>query len=250
MSAPQRNATSFSTSILPSQMISPSGSDGFGAGAESHAASRGLDHRVGATAAALPLGDRYRVVGARVDAAGRAHPLRQAELGVVEIDRDDPGCAGKTRSLHRGKSDRAASDHHDYVGATDAGDVQRRADPGHDPAADKAGAVEWNVLRNRHRLLLLDDAVFSERAEKHQVLELAAIRQTRLAVAVELHRLRSLREIVLAQDGRARGRNRSNGRNAGSRTGSHDRPCGPWSTAGPTSSMTPAASWPSTIGMG
>src|SRR5262249_27033694 len=93
-----------------------------------------------------------------------------------------------------------APDHHHRIGVADMGDVERRADARHHAAADQAGAIERDVPRNRDRLLLLHDAVFAEGADEHQMLELFAACAPRLGGAIELHRLRTLGEIVLAQD--------------------------------------------------
>jgi hypothetical protein len=71
------------------------------------------------------------------------------------------------------------------------------------PQPIKAGAIERDVHRDRDRLLLLYDAIFAESADEHQMLELFAVRAPRLRGAVELHSLRALGKIILAQDGEA-----------------------------------------------
>src|SRR6201999_3491715 len=64
------------------------------------------------------------------------------------------------------------------------------------------GAIEWNFLRHHDRLLVGYDAVFTEGANEHQLLEVATVSQRTAAIAVERHGLRSLAEIFLAQDRR------------------------------------------------
>ena len=65
-------------------------------------------------------------------------------------------------ALHRGEADRAAADHHHGVAMRDRAEVERCARARHDAAADQAGAVERNLLRNRYRLLVGHDAIFAE----------------------------------------------------------------------------------------
>src|SRR3954454_504784 len=81
-------------------------------------------------------------------------------------------------------------------------EIERCANAGHDAAADQAGAVERYLLWNGNRLLVRHHAVFAERPEEHQLLQLPAIRQRGAAVAIERHALRPFAEILLAQDRR------------------------------------------------
>src|SRR3954453_18924648 len=84
----------------------------------------------------------------------------------------------------------------------DRAEIERRAHAGHDAAADQAGAVERDLLRHGNRLLIRYHAIFAERPEIHQLLQLPAIRQRYAAFAVERHALRPFPEILLAQDRR------------------------------------------------
>ena len=105
---------------------------------------------------------------------------------------------------------------------------KRCTDARHHSASDQAGAVERDLVSDRDRLLLLHDAVFAEGAEEHQMLELAPISEPGLAFLRRTQpRCGPSRKVIRAQD-RPRGRSRSNGRNADSTTGPHDRPCGRW----------------------
>ena len=106
----------------------------------------------------------------------------------------------KARPLHGRKSHRAASNDHDGVGAADPRQIQCRAYSRHDAASDQAGTVEGNLLRDRDRLLLGDDAIFCEGAEEHQISELLPTAQSRLPAPVEGKRLRPTLKIILAQD--------------------------------------------------
>jgi DNA-binding GntR family transcriptional regulator len=76
------------------------------------------------------------------------------------------------------------------------------ADAGHDAAADQAGAVERNFLRDRNCLLIGYDAIFAERSQEHQLLQGTTVGERSPAGAVERQRLRPLAEIFLAQDRR------------------------------------------------
>ncbi len=107
---------------------------------------------------------------------------------------------GQTRALHGGEPDRAAADHHDRVGAGDARDIERGAHPRHDAATDEAGTIKRHVLGNGDGLLIRNDAIFAEGAQEHQMLERLAALQPRLALPVELNRLRAFGEIFLAED--------------------------------------------------
>ena len=80
------------------------------------------------------------------------------------------------------------------------GDVQRRADAGHHAATDQAGLLERQLLLHHNRLLGRYDAIFGERAEIHQMLQLAAVPEPCTTGAVELHGKRSLAQIILAED--------------------------------------------------
>ena len=146
ISEPQRNATSLSTSILPSQTTSPPG----------RTASR-VRPKAGALPAASitqstprPAVSFFAIATAsslpRIDPERRAHFDGELEFRVVDVDRNDGLRAGKTRALHGGQADRAAADHHDRIGAADARDIERSADAGHDAAADQASAIERHVL--------------------------------------------------------------------------------------------------------
>src|SRR5262252_930388 len=163
-------------------------------------AAGGLDHDVGAAAAAFLFGSGGHVLPLGIHAAGCAHAPCEIELAVVDVDRDDFRRAGKPCALHRSQPNRAAADHHHRIGVPDMGDIERRADARHHTAADQAGAIERDVRRDHDRLMLLHDAIFAEGADEHQMLELFAARAPRLRGAVELQRLRALAEIILAQD--------------------------------------------------
>ncbi len=84
----------------------------------------------------------------------------------------------------------------------DGAEIECGTRAGHDAATDQAGAVERNLLRDRDRLLIGHDAIFAERAQKHQLLQLPAVGQASAGLAVERDALRSLAEILLAQDRR------------------------------------------------
>src|ERR1700760_638696 len=82
----------------------------------------------------------------------------------------------------------------------DGSDVERAADAGHHATADQAGLLERQFLLHHDRLLRRHDAVLGERAKIHQMLQLAAVLQLRAASAIELHRKRTLTQIILAED--------------------------------------------------
>src|SRR5262249_17635279 len=82
-------------------------------------AAGGLNHHVGAAAAAFRSGGGDRVLALGIHAAGCAHALREFELGIVDVDGDDFRRAGKPRALHRSEPDRAAADHHHRIGVAD-----------------------------------------------------------------------------------------------------------------------------------
>ncbi len=102
--------------------------------------------------------------------------------------------------MNRGEAYSPAAYHHHGIAMRDRAEIEGRADAGHDAAADQARAVERNIFWNGNGLLVSHDTIFAERSQEHQLLKRAAIGQRRAAFAIERQRLRSLPEILLAQD--------------------------------------------------
>ena len=94
----------------------------------------------------------------------RAEGARRFEFGVGKIDGDDGGAAGESGPLHAVEADAAATDHHDAAARLHARRIDDGAKARQHAAGDQRCAVERHVLRDCHRLGLVDDHPFGERA--------------------------------------------------------------------------------------
>ena len=74
-----------------------------------------------------------------VAGVGGAELLGPRQLAVVDVDADDRRGAGQRGTGDRRVADPAAAEHGDRLAAADAAGVHRRAEPGHDAAAEQPG---------------------------------------------------------------------------------------------------------------
>src|SRR3546814_11895250 len=79
-----------------------------------------------------------RAMVLRIDAVGRAHRARLAELGGIGVDGDDPPGPRLHRALDHRQPQRAAAAHRDAVAGLPLPGVAAGHDPGADPAAPPA----------------------------------------------------------------------------------------------------------------
>lgn len=66
---------------------------------------------------------------------GGAETLGEFQLRLLEIDSDDPACAGQRCALDHGEADPTTTDHDARLTGTDASLVERSTDTGHDRAS-------------------------------------------------------------------------------------------------------------------
>src|SRR5690606_9414139 len=98
-----------------------------------------IDDDVGAEPAGELLDGLDGVRVPRVDRVGGPELLGPLQLPVVDVDGDDLRCSGQVGPGDRGVADAAAANHGDRVTAADPTGVDRRAEPGHDAAAEQPG---------------------------------------------------------------------------------------------------------------
>src|SRR5882672_1651142 len=111
-----------------------------------------LEAVIGAAAGELDqVRDEIAAGVLRIDEVRHAE-LRAERLALrIEIDADDPVCAGEARALDDVQADAAQPEHHDVRAGLDLGGVDHRADAGGDAAADVADLLEGRILADlRH----------------------------------------------------------------------------------------------------
>src|SRR5262245_33574787 len=200
ISAPQRKLTSLLTSILPSQTTSPPGRTASTVGRNAAA----LPAASITTSAPRPQLSCLAAAGtsSRLAFTPRVAPMRCASsslpssMSTAMIFAAPASLAPWTAASPTAPQPITITVSACPIWAT----LSAAPTPVITPAADQTGAIERDVRRDRDRLLLLDDAIFAEGADEHQMLELFAARAPCLGGAVELHRLCALGEIILAQD--------------------------------------------------
>src|SRR5262249_42208016 len=106
---------------------------------------------------------------AYVEDVGCAERLGPLELLVDDVDGDDAGGAGDTRSLDDVDADAAAAEDGDGLAGLDARGVDGGADAGHDAAADETGAIERDVVIDLDGGRGVDDGAGGERAQPAEV---------------------------------------------------------------------------------
>src|ERR1700736_3900255 len=193
ISEPQRNATSLLTSILPSQMIWP----------PARTASEVIRNAAALPAASITTSAPRPPVCCLPAATTSSFAAFTPDVAPIFAASSSFAGSRSTAIMAPAPASRApctAADHHRGVAMRDGAEIECRADARHDATADQAGAVERDFLGHGNGLLIGHHAVFAERSEEHQLLKYAAIGQRRAAFADERHRLRSLAEILLAQD--------------------------------------------------
>src|ERR1019366_1011924 len=79
--------------------------------------------------------DRVGLAG--VDHVRRAELAGPLELAGVDVNRDDGAGPGQAGPEHGGVADPAAAEYRDRVAPADLRGVERRAEPGHHPAAEQ-----------------------------------------------------------------------------------------------------------------
>ncbi len=156
--------------------------------------------------------------------------------------------AGQTGALHRRRADAADADHRHVVAGPDVGGVDRRAPAGGDAAADEAGLVERDVVEDLDARGLVDHGVAGEGAEADHGRRRPGrgrgggrcrpVWRPAIRTAPTSHRL----ECPVAHDG--------HWPQAGMKPNTTWSPGLRSVTPGPTSSTTPAPSWPPMIGSG
>src|SRR5271169_4708276 len=138
ISEPQRNETSWLTSILPSQMTWPPG----------RTASVVMRKADALPAASMttstprpPVSRLPAVTASSLDAfTPMVAPRRRARSSFA----GSISTAMMLPALYRGKADRPAADYHYGVAVGDGVKIERGADTGHHAAADQAGAIKGN----------------------------------------------------------------------------------------------------------
>ncbi len=132
----------------------------------------------------------------------RPHSCGEHQFCRIDIDGDNRTRTREPRALHGRETYGAAADHHHGIAMRDRAEIERRTGAGHDATTDQAGAVERNLLRHRNGLLVGHHAVFAERAQKHELLQLLAVGERGARLPVESNTLRPFTEILLAKDRR------------------------------------------------
>ena len=152
------------------------------------------------------------------------------------------------RALDGVQADAAAADHQHRRARLDLGMARHGADAGRHAAADQRRLRPRHVLADRHDHLLRHDDLLGEGADaRHLVDALALVLDAQGAV---VQRARRHRGAADAQHRAALACSSGSGRNAGRKEKITWSPGFTVVTPGPTSAISPAASWPGTIGIG
>ena len=105
------------------------------------------------------------------DHVGRAEALRQRELLLGHVDREDAGSAGDARALDGRDADAAAAEHGHGRAGRHARRIDGRADTGGHAAADQRRDLQRDLLAHRHDADRGTDHVLghvAERAERRE----------------------------------------------------------------------------------
>src|SRR5690606_8234128 len=123
------------------------------------------------------------VVVLRVDAFGRAHLLREFELGRIGVDGDDAAGPGLLRTLDHGKTNGAEAEHGHRIALLHLRGVVDRADARGHATAEQAGVLRIRLRTDLGQRDLGDDRVFAEGRAAHVVVDrLAVVGEARGAV--------------------------------------------------------------------
>ena len=140
----------------------------------------GLDDDVRAQAAGGLAHALDRVARRGVDGVGGAEVRRHLELLRVQVDRDDRGRPGELGADDRGVADAAAAEHRHRVTPADLAGQHRRADAGHDAAAQQAGGRRRGCGVDLGGLARGDQRLLGEGADAERGGELGAVGQRHL----------------------------------------------------------------------
>ena len=188
-----------------------------------------------------------RVDVRRVDEIGRAESTGERQLLRIGVDRHDPGRTGDASALDHVEPDAAAPDHGDRVAGLDMGDVEHRAQAGDHGAAEDRRQLDRHVARYRDHAPFVHQHPLGEPTDPTHRGDRRGRRggEPGAFAGGPPDRLRLAALAGLAA--MARRAPTASGQQAGD---DPSRPPTPSSTAEPTASTTPAASWPSTCGRG
>ena len=203
---------------------------------------RAADRREGEVDAARELAHLCdRVAAPAVDDVGRAERAGKLELLVDDVDGDDARRAREPGALHDRQADAAAADHRDRRARANRRRPQRGARAGREAAREQARLLDRQLRRHDDGARLVhDDAVGERAAAQH--------RAEHRAVGRAVHAAAARGGCSSSAAGRLAGTPDSCRRTARATRSRRGRRARPSSRPGPTSSTTPAPSWPSRIG--